>query len=210
MGAPWPELKVGLVSLVEGELVPSADVFSEALPWLLERVAEGYARAPAVMLGLALLLAVPPLALAGFIIRRRAPRLDAEATQFLGRSSRERDGDDAVATGRSDGRPARPRKAWLEIVGPGGGAGSRLSLAGEVVRIGRDDENDIVLEDMTVHRHHAAINCAPDASFTVVDLAGEDGNGVVVNGRRASNLALNDGDLIELGTVKMKFNARPL
>jgi len=103
--------------------------------------------------------------------------------------------------------PAKKRLvlAWLEMVDNG----ERIAIDETTVRIGRHSDNDIRLEEdaeqSTVHRRHATIHVTPDREFIITDLSGEDGNGVFVNSERIARRALNDGDLIELGLVKLRF-----
>ena len=73
------------------------------------------------------------------------------------------------------------------------------------LRIGRHQENDIRLEDKTVHRYHALLHRSPDGDFLIRDLSGETGNGVYVNGARIEQAALRPGDLVELGAVRLRF-----
>jgi ABC-type multidrug transport system ATPase subunit len=76
--------------------------------------------------------------------------------------------------------------------GPGGGAGAppvygdrspttfhQLSL-GRVMRIGRALENDLVVADLQVSRHHAEFHATPDGRFEIRDLGSH--NGTFVNG----------------------------
>jgi pSer/pThr/pTyr-binding forkhead associated (FHA) protein len=48
-----------------------------------------------------------------------------------------------------------------------------------------------------------------EEDFVITDLSGKDGNGVRVNGARQDQTRLNDGDLIELGRAKLKFEHAP-
>ena len=104
---------------------------------------------------------------------------------------------------------ALPRlaNAWIDVDGPGR---RRLRIAGELVRIGRDEENDLRLEDPNVHRHHALIQRTADAEFVILDVSGMRGNGLAVNGRRLARASLRDGDLIELGTTRVRFRCEPI
>lgn len=64
------------------------------------------------------------------------------------------------------------------------------------VRIGRLPDNDVVLDDLLVSRHHAELHaCA--TSWTLVDLASP--NGTYVNGQRITRAAVTDGDVIGVG-----------
>jgi pSer/pThr/pTyr-binding forkhead associated (FHA) protein len=102
--------------------------------------------------------------------------------------------------------PRWPTDAWLEVEG---GDSARHGIGRTVVRIGRDSDNDICLNEMTVHRYHAAVHRTDDADFVITDLSSEGGNGVKVNGRAVSEVRLEDGDMIELGLARLKFIAKP-
>ena len=62
-------------------------------------------------------------------------------------------------------------------------------------RIGRAPDNDIVLDDLQVSRHHAELLSTP-AGVKLVDLGTR--NGTFVNGRRISEADLRQGDLLSL------------
>lgn len=201
------------VPVGEGILVVST--LSQSWTGFTDWVAASYARAPALVLGLAALVAVPPLALIGVWIRRReADGMDiAEAQtqlQRVRRPSKQAEPRDGVRTGHI---PLRPLEAWVEIVNMSeAGATSadeRYSLARTLLRIGRETDNDICLQDMTVHRYHAAIHRTEDAEFVITDLSSAQGNGVVVNGRAVAEARLASGDVIELGNARLKFSAGP-
>ncbi|MCB1521318.1 MAG: FHA domain-containing protein [Hyphomicrobiaceae bacterium] len=72
-------------------------------------------------------------------------------------------------------------------------------------RVGRHRENEICLMNMSVHRRHAVVHVSQDGVFSIHDLGTK--NGVVVNGVRYNQRDLADGDLIELGEVKLRFVA---
>lgn len=186
-------------------------------PWtgLADWIAASYARAPALVLGLAALLLVPPLALIGLWARRReaAATTVSEAqtqVQRVRRAASDAEPRDTVRTGHI---PLRPLEAWVEVVTAGDAApepaDQRYSLARTLLRIGRETDNDICLQDITVHRYHAAIHRTEDAEFVITDLSSVGGNGVVVNGRPVAEARLASGDLIELGKARLKFSAAP-
>jgi SARP family transcriptional regulator, regulator of embCAB operon len=78
-----------------------------------------------------------------------------------------------------------------------GADGHRYTLAGPVTRIGRNSDNDIVLSDIKVSRHHAVIT-ASDTAFVITDLGSV--NGVRVRGQRIEHsAALFAGDRIRIG-----------
>ncbi len=178
-------------------------------------VAASYARAPALVLGLGLLIAVPPLAFAGYLLRSREEDEDGDVSEVnteLYRSAPRTDEPeprDGVRTGHV---ALRPQNAWVEIlnkhdVAPEAEVRYRLQRA--VIRIGRESDNEVQLVDTTVHRYHAAIHRTEDAEFVITDLSSMDGNGVVVNGRAVAEARLSNGDTIELGIAKLKFTTAP-
>ena len=89
------------------------------------------------------------------------------------------------------------------------GRPDRVVAVQRTTTIGRDNENDIVLESLTVSRQHALL--LPDgAGVRLLDL--ESTNGTLVNGVLAppdAPVRLNDGDLIQLGQVLARYAAPP-
>jgi len=73
----------------------------------------------------------------------------------------------------------------------------RYALRPGTTSIGRSDENDIVVADALVSRHHATIT-RDEAACTLTDL--ETGNGTFVNSERVKGKAtLNPGDVVDIG-----------
>lgn len=168
---------------------------------VLDLIATTYERAPALVLGLAVLLALPPLALLSVALRRVPMTEHADATRVYRRSGR---GRLKEAEPESEGGPLWPSDAWVQFAD-----GQRHPVGSTVLRIGRDADNDICLDDKTVHRYHAAIHRTDDAAYVITDLSSADGNGILVNGIRIQEFPLNDGDRIELGQTKLMFVSRP-
>jgi SARP family transcriptional regulator, regulator of embCAB operon len=82
-------------------------------------------------------------------------------------------------------------------------AGRCYPLAGAATRIGRLSDNDIVLDDDTVSRHHAVI-VDTGTSFVITDL--QSANGVDVAGQRISPSAtLADGNHIRICSREFTF-----
>ena len=75
-------------------------------------------------------------------------------------------------------------------------------LIERTVRIGRGDENDVVLADPGVSRAHARLD-ARDAAAVVRDLGST--NGTFVNGQRVVTQELRDGDELTFGNTRMRF-----
>lgn len=68
--------------------------------------------------------------------------------------------------------------------------------------IGREDDNDVVIPNMTVSRHHAKI-VFTGTEFQVIDLGSS--NKVIVNGVICKSKTLRNGDMIGLGEALITF-----
>ncbi|MBU1210973.1 MAG: FHA domain-containing protein [Alphaproteobacteria bacterium] len=99
---------------------------------------------------------------------------------------------------------AEEPRAWLEILGD---HRERVPLHSGNFQVGRGKDSDIRLENSSVHRQHAMIQMDADGRFSIHDLGTK--NGVFVNGNRYSQRTLANGDLIELGEVKLRFAEVP-
>jgi pSer/pThr/pTyr-binding forkhead associated (FHA) protein len=71
------------------------------------------------------------------------------------------------------------------------------------ITIGRDQSNDIVIDNLAISRHHAKIFHYSDAYFFIEDL--NSGNGVFVNARRIAKEVLSHNDEILLGKHTLVF-----
>ena len=91
---------------------------------------------------------------------------------------------------------------YFEIVG---NEDSPFPITAHSISIGRHSDNDFVLSNDSVHRHHAHFHISPDGVPTINDL--DTTNGVMVNGSRVDRADLQSGDLIELGEVRLRFVA---
>jgi ABC transport system ATP-binding/permease protein len=79
--------------------------------------------------------------------------------------------------------------------------------AAGLVRIGRDEANDIVLRDLGVSRRHAEVRPGP-GGFEVIDLGSR--NGTYLNGKQVSRAPLAEGDLISIGRHRFVFERQRL
>jgi pSer/pThr/pTyr-binding forkhead associated (FHA) protein len=70
------------------------------------------------------------------------------------------------------------------------------------VRIGRLPDNDVVLDDLLVSRHHAELHRCAD-SWQLVDLASP--NGTYVNGQRTAQATVTEGDVIGVGHAVLEL-----
>jgi Protein of unknown function (DUF3662)/FHA domain len=77
-----------------------------------------------------------------------------------------------------------------------------IPLESTQITIGRGLNNDIILEDTRVSRHHAQLRYRA-RRFWVTDLGST--NGTYVNGEHVEEKALRDGDTISLGGLELVF-----
>jgi hypothetical protein len=87
------------------------------------------------------------------------------------------------------------------------GTGTIHALTKTAVCIGRSANNDIRLTNDSISSHHAEIHRRREGDFYIVDLAST--NGIHVNEAKVTQMALNEGDLIELGEVRLRFSINP-
>jgi hypothetical protein len=70
-------------------------------------------------------------------------------------------------------------------------------------RIGRSPNNDIVVSDLGVSKHHAELRRSPDGRYSIIDLGSH--GGTYVNGTRVYQAELTVGDLISIGHTTFKL-----
>lgn len=105
---------------------------------------------------------------------------------------------------------------WLRCVphrdtppAPGAGPGElgKVTVVHEVrrdiERIGRDDTNDVVLDDLLVSRAHAELHRERDGTCTIVDLGSH--NGTFVNGRRVERASVGATDVVTIGAQRLRL-----
>jgi hypothetical protein len=93
------------------------------------------------------------------------------------------------------------RPALLQVEGPGGLART-VELRDDACSIGRAADNDLVLTEPAISRHHAAIH-RDGGRFYIEDSGSV--NGVLVNGKRVQRARLRDGDRLLIGTTPIVF-----
>lgn len=89
------------------------------------------------------------------------------------------------------------------IVIKGVNKGMRYPLEKDKTNIGRDLDNDIVLGDELVSRHHCSIFRHPDNKFDIKDLGST--NKTIVNGLEITDKILTVGDQIRVGDTIFLF-----
>jgi pSer/pThr/pTyr-binding forkhead associated (FHA) protein len=96
---------------------------------------------------------------------------------------------------------------WLEHRG-GRFQGQRLALKRSVVTIGREEDNEVWLDDDTASRYHAEL-AWDEGRVYITDQ--DSLNGVVLNGRRMrGTMPVGQGDTIEIGAHRFVFEKAEL
>jgi ABC transport system ATP-binding/permease protein len=72
-----------------------------------------------------------------------------------------------------------------------------MPLPAKALRIGRIADNDLVLPDLDVSRHHAELRKSSSGTYEIIDLGSH--NGTFVNGRRVSSAVLGEADIVSIG-----------
>ena len=80
---------------------------------------------------------------------------------------------------------------------------TRMPLPAKAMRIGRTPDNDLVLSDLNVSRHHAELRKSRTGSYEIVDLGSH--SGTFVNGRRITKQVLTDQDLVSIGNSTFRL-----
>lgn len=101
-----------------------------------------------------------------------------------------------------------PSFAWL-VITTGRRMGDILPLRPDVTTLGRETENDIILDDEYAGRNHAKVKVEEDPeagnekAFFIYDLATI--NGTLVNGEEIRRTKLVDGARVQIGETVMVF-----
>jgi SARP family transcriptional regulator, regulator of embCAB operon len=115
--------------------------------------------------------------------------------------------DTAIAQTKTRVRERTADGEEAAVAGLRDSAGQLHRLRATATRIGRDPDNEIVLNDTYVSRHHAAV-MDTGSSFVIIDL--RSANGVEVQGQRIHTTAnLADGDQIKIGDHEFTFQIGP-
>ena len=119
-------------------------------------------------------------------------RPEADATAVLARP------------GHAVPEPNTASRAYL-VVQTDGGPAARFDLGGALIAVGRAADNDVILDDAQVSRHHCQLKLQHGA-YGFVDLQSR--NGSTVNGQPVEEIALADGDRIRVGNTSIEFRLR--
>jgi pSer/pThr/pTyr-binding forkhead associated (FHA) protein len=101
-------------------------------------------------------------------------------------------------------RELAPGQACL-IVRRGPSAGTKFTFDTDVVTVGRHQQSDVFLNDITVSRRHAELR-KEDKRYAVTDLGSL--NGTYVNRARVDSSVLASGDELQVGKFRLLFLAR--
>ncbi|MFO8070310.1 MAG: FHA domain-containing protein [Polyangia bacterium] len=82
--------------------------------------------------------------------------------------------------------------------------GREFDLTVNLYVVGRSEEANMRIEDASISRAHARLD-GDEGQWTISDL--DSINGIFVNGMRKDDYLLKSGDVIELGTVRLRFVA---
>jgi len=89
------------------------------------------------------------------------------------------------------------------VIASGPDAGTHILLTNEVTTAGRHEASDLLLDDVSVSRHHALITRTASGRITLRDLNSL--NGTYVNGTRVEETTLHSGDEVQIGKFKLVF-----
>ena len=102
--------------------------------------------------------------------------------------------------------PTRPATAPADL--DLGAIAAAHRIRSERVAIGRAADNDIVLADQSVSRHHAEICWSSASGYSITDLGSH--NGTFVNGHRVSTAPLAELDVVTVGRHRLRLVAGTL
>jgi pSer/pThr/pTyr-binding forkhead associated (FHA) protein len=109
---------------------------------------------------------------------------------------------DPIGVAAPDVTAAPAAEGPVLIVRKGPQPGERFFIDRGKLSIGRDPESDIFLNDITVSRAHALVECTDDV-VSVKDSGSL--NGTYVNGELVDSAVLKNGDVVQIGTFQMLF-----
>ena len=89
------------------------------------------------------------------------------------------------------------------VVASGLTAGTRIELVKEVTTVGRHENSDLLLDDVSVSRHHGVFTRTASGRITLRDLNSL--NGTYVNGARVEETTLHSADEVQIGKFKLVY-----
>jgi hypothetical protein len=100
--------------------------------------------------------------------------------------------------------PESAQRAYL-LVETDGAPPVQFDLGAPLISIGRASDNDVIVDDPLVSRHHCQLKLQHGA-YGLADLGSR--NGSFVNGQPVSEIALGPGDRIRIGATEIEFQVR--
>lgn len=109
-------------------------------------------------------------------------------------------------TAQDDAAPAQDaaNRAYL-LVRTDGAPPVQFDIGGALISVGRASDNDVIVDDPLVSRHHCQLKLQHGA-YSFADLGSR--NGSWVNGQAVSEVALGPGDHIRIGSTEIEFQVR--
>lgn len=89
------------------------------------------------------------------------------------------------------------------VIASGPDAGERIELTHEITSVGRNENSEMLLDDVSVSRHHAIFTRTASRRITLRDLNSL--NGTYVNGTRVEETTLHSADEVQIGKFKLVF-----
>lgn len=132
---------------------------------------------------------------------QREPHRTGDTTRTMPTVPDERDGS-ALSPDDEEAVRALPKGSALLIVRRGADAGSRFLLDTEQTTVGRSQDADILLDDISVSRRHAVFTRTDDG-VVVKDVGSL--NGTYVNRQMVDEQLLQPGDEVQIGKFRLVF-----
>ncbi|MER0449626.1 FHA domain-containing protein [Streptomyces sp. Edi4] len=111
------------------------------------------------------------------------------------------DGPRAVLVDRAPPEPARAERPSRVSMPAATGTFRQPTtvrpLPARTVRIGRADDNDVVIDDLVVSRRHAELRLLADGTYEIVDVGSH--NGTYLNGQPVVRASVAPGDIVGVG-----------
>lgn len=95
------------------------------------------------------------------------------------------------------------RKCQLRVLS-GPDEKKKFDLSQKLMKLGKKEDNDIILLDNTISREHISIEMTDDF-YVLRDLNST--NGTYINGMRVKEVFLAPGDIIKIGSTELEFTA---
>jgi hypothetical protein len=139
-------------------------------------------------------------------VRVAANVVDDEGARLREDRPMPRSSDTMVFTRPGEEAPAPDSavRAYL-LVSTDGAKSVQFDLGGALIGIGRASDNDVIVDDPQVSRHHCQLKLQHGA-YSFADLGSR--NGSAVNGQPVNEVALGPGDVIRIGSTEIEFEVR--